>query len=84
MSAFAIRPPVYLSDGHVISSSPEAASVVKRYASLYGSLTASALFHRLEEIDSDFEAQSLSLEFCSWAAREGLLLAPPRDTAKDE
>jgi hypothetical protein len=81
MSAFAIRPPVQLRDGHSIASSSEAAAVVRGYAMLHCSLIASDLCRRLEAIESSDEAQRLALEFRAWAAREGLLLSRPRKGA---
>jgi hypothetical protein len=78
MGAFAIRPPVHLRDGHSIMSLPEAAAIVRQHAVAHGSLVASALFRRLERIETSDEARSLALEFRAWAAREGLLLTHPR------
>lgn len=79
MSAFAIRPAVQLRDGHLVTSSSEAADIVRRHATDHCSLAASILFRRLEEVESSDEAQRLGLDFRAWAAREGLLLTrPPR------
>jgi hypothetical protein len=77
MSAFAIRPPVQMRDGHWIGSSSEAATVVRSHAMAHCSLVASDLCRRLEAIDTTEEAQRLALEFRAWAAREGLLLSRP-------
>lgn len=81
MSAFAIRPPVYMRDGHPIGSSLEAAAVVRDHAVTHCSLSASDLYRRLEAIESAEEAQRLALEFRAWAAREGLLLDRPKAIA---
>lgn len=78
MPAFAIHPPVQLRDGQAISSVPEAAAVVRQHAMKHCSLAASALFRRLELIETSDEARSLALEFRAWAAREGILLTHPR------
>jgi hypothetical protein len=78
MPAFAIRPPVQLRDGYAVTSVPEAAAIVRQHAVEHCSLTASALFRRIELIETSDEARSLALEFRAWAAREGLLLTHPR------
>jgi hypothetical protein len=80
MSAFAICPAVRLSDGHSITSSAEAADIVRRHATDHCSLIASILCRRLEQVESSDEAQCLALDFRAWAAREGLLLSPPPRT----
>jgi len=77
MSAFAIRPPVQLQDGHSIVSSSEAAALVRNHAMAHCSLSASVLLRRLEAIETADEAQRLALDFRAWAAREGLLLNRP-------
>ncbi len=77
MSAFAIRPAVPLRDGHSVTSSSEAAAVVRRHAMHHCSLAASILLRSLEDVDSSEQAQRLALEFRAWAAREGLLLTRP-------
>ncbi len=77
MVAFAFRPPVHLRDGHAIGSLSEAARVVRAHAMSHCSLTAAALLRRMESSRSEDEAQTLALEFRSWAAREGLLLTRP-------
>jgi hypothetical protein len=77
MHAFAICPPVHLRDGHAITSSSEAADLVRQHAMAHCSLNASVLVRRLEGIESPDEAQALALEFRAWAAREGLLLMRP-------
>lgn len=77
MSAFAIRPPVQLRDGHAVGSSSEAAEIVRRHAVDHCSLAASILLRSLEDVASSEEAQRLALEFRAWAAREGLLLTRP-------
>lgn len=74
MAAFVIRPPVHMRDGHSITSSLEAAALVRNHAMVHCSLVASDLYRRLEAIDSEDEAKRLALEFRAWAAREGLLL----------
>lgn len=80
MSAFAISPAVQLRDGHSVTSSSEAAAIVRRHATAHCSLIASALFRRLEQVESSEEAHRLALEFRAWAAREGLLLTRPMTT----
>ena len=75
---FAIRPPVHLRNGQQIGSTSDAASIVKRHAMSHCSLVAATLLHRIEGIETGDEAASISLEFRSWAAREGLLLTKPR------
>lgn len=77
MSAFALRPPVHLRDGHAVASSSDAADILRGYATSHCSLTASVLLRRLEAIETSDEAQRLGLEFRAWAAREGLLLTQP-------
>lgn len=77
MSAFAIRPPVHMRDGHSIASSSEAAAIVRNHAMTHCSLVASDLYRRLDAIENVGEAQRLALEFRAWAAREGLLLGRP-------
>ena len=81
MSAFAIRPPVYLRDGDPVASSVDAAALVRRHATASCNLTASVLCRRLEDIKTEEEAEQLALEFRAWAAREGLLLTRPRRSA---
>lgn len=83
MPEFAIRPAVQLRDGHSVTSSSEAADVVRRHAMDHCSLAASILVRRLEEVGSPDDAQRLALDFRAWAAREGLLLTRPPRTPID-
>lgn len=77
MSAFTIRPAVHMQNGHPVTSSSEAADIVRQHATAHCSLIASMLFRRLEQVELSDEAQRLALEFRAWAAREGLLLTHP-------
>jgi hypothetical protein len=79
MTAFAIRPAVLLRDGYSVTSSSEAADIVRQHATAHCSLIAAALLRRLERLDSSEDAQGRALEFRAWAAREGLLLQRPID-----